>query len=563
MFPISSFQRFWLLVSLLIPLAYGAMTLGFAFQHPHIIQDDVRQHGVWMQRWVDPDLFPDDWIADYFLAVAPVGYRAVYGLGIALGIEPLTLAKLLPTGLAVIASFFMFRLTLRLFPVTPAAVLTVLLFNQQLWLNDDLVSATPRAFLYPIFAAFLDFLAAGSLWPCMGAIALQGCFFPQLVLLAAGVLTVRLLAFHHGGLHFVRDRRAYWFWGIGMGVAIAVLLPFAFTLSDYGAAITAAEMRQLPEYSAAGRNAFFGNHFPLLLFKGAAGLGMPYFPTIVLLGFGLPLLPRQHFPLIRRLTGQIRLLDHLLLASLGLFLAAHILLLRLHFPNRYTYHTWRFALPIATAILVVVVLDAAWKRFCQLRQTARPLSPRQVLVSGLVGLGLLIVVLVPLYPPLVWQFQNWVVGQAPSIYTYLARQPPSIRVASLATEANNIPAFAQRSLYVGREFALPHHPRYYAEILRRAAITVQAQYTPDPTLLRRILADEHIDFWLLDAHAFEPDYLRQQDWLFSSDNQTLVAEAIAHLAQGDRPAIAPLIPRCQVAHTDQLTLLSGKCLSSP
>lgn len=34
-------------------------------------------------------------------------------------------------------------------------------------------------------------------------------------------------------------------------------------------------------------------------------------------------------------------------------------------------------------------------------------------------------------------------------------QPQDIRIASLAEEANNIPTFAQRSILVGREYAIP------------------------------------------------------------------------------------------------------------
>lgn len=559
-FPRTSHQRFWLGISLLIPLVYGAITLALAFQQPYTIQDDVRQHGVWMQRWIDPALFDNDWIADYFLTVAPIGYRAVYGTGIALGLDPQLIAKLLPLPLALIASVFMFRFSLRLFPNTAAAVLTVFLFNQQLWLNDDLVSSSPRAFVYPIFAAFLDFLAAGQVWPCVGAIALQGLFFPQLVLLAVGVLSVRLLELRQGRLRFTQNRRAYWFWGIGTLVAIAILLPFALNLSAYGPAITADPMRQMPEYSAEGRNAFFGNTFPRVLFLGAAGFGLPYFPSVILLGFALPFLSRKRFPLIRRFTGQIRILDDLIAAALVLFLAAHALLLRLHFPNRYTYHTWRFALSVATALLIVVLADAAWKGFRRQREAQQPITFRQRLWIGIVGLVLAIVTLVPLYPPLIWLCQNWRVGQAPAIYAYLAEQPPSIRVASLAEDANNIPAFAQRSVYVGREFALPHHPRYYAEIRRHAAATVTAQYTPDPAVLHQILTEEAIDFWVIEANALSAEYLQNQDWLIHSSIQATTNAAIAHLQQNQTPAIAPLISQCQVVNADPLFLLDATCL---
>ena len=51
---------------------YLALREGFSSQW--VVQDDARQHVFWMLRYLDPQLFPDDLIADYFQSVAPVGY---------------------------------------------------------------------------------------------------------------------------------------------------------------------------------------------------------------------------------------------------------------------------------------------------------------------------------------------------------------------------------------------------------------------------------------------------------------------------------------------------------
>ncbi|MGK7908840.1 MAG: hypothetical protein AB4040_16650, partial [Synechococcus sp.] len=63
--------RFWLLVSVLFGLGFSVMGLLEAFQVPYTIQDDARQHVFWMQRFIDPELFPSDPIADYYQSVAP------------------------------------------------------------------------------------------------------------------------------------------------------------------------------------------------------------------------------------------------------------------------------------------------------------------------------------------------------------------------------------------------------------------------------------------------------------------------------------------------------------
>jgi len=61
-----------------------------------------------------------------------------------------------------------------------------------------------------------------------------------------------------------------------------------------------------------------------------------------------------------------------------------------------------------------------------------------------------------LYPALTKNFPvtNYVVGKAPELYEFLAKQPLDIPVASLALEANNIPTFAKGSILVVSEYAL-------------------------------------------------------------------------------------------------------------
>lgn len=553
-------RRQGLLISLLIPLIYGVLSAIFWLNQPYVIQDDVRHHVVWMQRWADPELFPNDWGMNYFRSVAPLGFQAVYRFAFFLGIEPLAFAKLLPTLLALVASFFIYRLTLRLFPVTFGAVLAVLLFNQQIWLNDDLVSASPRAFVYPIFGAFLDFLAAGAVWPCVGAIALQGLIFPQLAILAVAVLTVRLIKFSKRSLRLSSSGADYRLWALGLGVAIAVLIPFALNVSEYGPIITADQMRAMPEYQVGARNIYFEPLSFRVFFKGSIGPGLPYFPTVVLLGFALPFLPISRFPLIKRLQPQSRLLYDLVAAALGLFGLASLLLLRLHFPNRYTYHTWRFVLSIAAAIVLVVLLERVMQWWGDRPITAPSLWNK--IRVGLVALALATIVLVPFYPPLLRVFQIWIVGKAPTLYEYLAQQPKDIQVASLALESNNIPAFARRSLLVGRELTLPHHIRYYAEIQQRATAVVQGQYSPDPAVLRGVLETYGIDYWLLDANAFDPNYFLQpaQDWLYHSSFNATVEAAIAQLKAGEKGAIAQYIPTCTVLQAKDLILLDARCL---
>ena len=84
---------FWLGLSLAFGLVYGMLVWQQAFAGEYVVQDDARQHVFWMQRFRDPDLFPNDLIADYFQSVAPVGYTWFYKIAALLGINPLLLSN--------------------------------------------------------------------------------------------------------------------------------------------------------------------------------------------------------------------------------------------------------------------------------------------------------------------------------------------------------------------------------------------------------------------------------------------------------------------------------------
>ncbi len=69
---------FWLTLSLTLAAVYAILGIKQAFSAEYMVQDDARQHVFWMMRFVDPELFPNDFIANYFQSVAPAGYSTLY-----------------------------------------------------------------------------------------------------------------------------------------------------------------------------------------------------------------------------------------------------------------------------------------------------------------------------------------------------------------------------------------------------------------------------------------------------------------------------------------------------
>src|SRR5512136_2221929 len=94
----------WLIFSLFFPVVFAIWGMCIGFGSPYVVQDDARQHVFWMARFLDPGLFPNDVIADYFQSVAPIGYKALYKGMALIGVDPSLFNKLLPMLLGLIAT---------------------------------------------------------------------------------------------------------------------------------------------------------------------------------------------------------------------------------------------------------------------------------------------------------------------------------------------------------------------------------------------------------------------------------------------------------------------------
>ncbi|NET59443.1 MAG: hypothetical protein F6K47_25860 [Symploca sp. SIO2E6] len=624
----SNFQIiFWLSLSLAFAAHYSILgyqqSLGQYF-----VQDDARQHVFWMRRFLDPELFPQDLIADYFQSVAPWGYSNLYKVFATIGIDPIVLSKYLPIALGLITTAYCFGVCLEILPVPVAGFMAAVMLNQNLWIEDDLVSATPRAFIYPLLLGFLYYLLRGSLLPCLIAIALQGLFYPQSVFISSGILILRVLQWEtrrRGDAETRRrgdgeTRRQFsipnsqfpipnslfpipnsqfpipnsQFLIPGLGVALLVLLPYAVRDSPFGPIITVDQAKSLPEFWSGGRSTFFRDHPWLFWLGGRSGIlpDMPVTPLFFLTGFLLPILLRypSRFPLVKEVRGKVVILAQLMLASLGMFVAAHLFLFKLHLPNRYTSHSYRITIALAAAIALTLILDAivvwaqgignwelgignweqgrgkglvsdiyrGWCAACGVALKKPGFWTRQVVA---VGIAVLLGMAITLHP-YTWRHfprTQYQLGQLPELYEFFAQQPKDILIASVAEEANNLPTFAQRSILVGSEYAIPYHTGYYEQFRKRVLDLIKAQYSPNLAEVQEFIAQYKVDFWLLDLDAFTPEYLAENQWL--QQFKPVVKEAQIGLEEGRLPALT-LREDCLVFQTEGLVVLEAGCVAN-
>ncbi len=550
---------FWLTLSLTFAAIYGFLGLKQAFGGEYIVQDDARQHVFWMMRFVDRDLFPNDFIANYFQSISPTGYSTLYKIAATIGISPLLLHKILPLFLSLISTYYCFSIALEILPVPMTGFIASLLLNQHMWMTDDLASATPRAFIYPIFLAFLYYLLRRSLLPCLAAIALIGLFYPPYALVAAGILVLRLLDWEKGSLRLSRDRTNYLFCTTGLGVVFLVMLPYALDKSEFGPAYTAAEAKTMPEFAPQGRNAFFRPN-PLDYWLTGRGSGM--FPKSLFTPvthcaawlFPLLLVWRSHFPVAKQIQSNIWLLLQLFLASLVMFLAAHATIFKLYQPGRYTAYSLRFIVVFLSAIALTLILDGVgnWAKTTETKFNIKNLVA--IITTAIIA------VVVVLYPCLVEKFPSvgYVEGKMPELYQFFQQQPPDILIASLAPEVDNLPTFSQRSVVLGKEYAVPYQKGYYTRFRQRVNDLIRAQYSPDRSVVQKFINQYGIDFWMLERQALTLEYVKDYGWIEDFDS---TPKAIASLKQGKIPVLAEAMTNCAVFQNGIVVVLETSCIA--
>ena len=543
--------RFWFSLSLAFSILYAFLGLREGFASEYVVQDDARQHVFWMLRFLDPELFPNDLIADYFQSVAPGGYKAVYQLAAGGGINSPLLNKLLPMVLGIVTTGYCFGVSMQLLPIPATGLMATLLMNQAIWMKDDLVSGTPRAFLYPFFMAFLYYLLRRNLVGVAVAIALLGSFYPQYTFVAVVLLVLRVLDWQN-------NRSDLLLCATGLGVAFLVLLPYALSSSKFGPTITAEAARQLPDFLPGGRTQFFHeNPWHFWINGRRSGFFPRYFfaPATLWLGVLLPIFMRfsDKFTLAKQVKNGVLLLQ-ILLASLVMFFIAHAAIFKLHVPSRYTGYNLRIIMSFAAAIALTILID---KILTSAKEDPFFLIPLSIVPKLCMGMLLILI----FYPAFVSDFPetNYRIGKTPALYEYFQKQPKDILIASLAEEANNLPSFSQRSILTGRKYAVPYQVGYYNEFRQRTSDLIRAQYSPKLTEVKDFIKKYGIDFWLLERTAFTTDYVANDEWL--AQYQPATKAAIEKLKQGAIPALSKVTNRCKVFEVDNLLVLQAECIA--
>ncbi|NEQ44179.1 MAG: hypothetical protein F6K00_11740 [Leptolyngbya sp. SIOISBB] len=502
-------------MSLLFAIYYGYLALQNAFSGPYVIQDDARQHVFWMLRFVEPGAFPNDFMADYYQANAPIGYTWLYRVAATLGLHPYTFSKILPPILGLLGTHYCFQLSLQVMPLPAAAFSSTLMLNQSLWMRDDLMSGTPRAFLYVFLLAFLVYVNRRAIVPCLIVLVLQPLIYPVSGLISAAILIVRLLRIQAGRLVLTSEPQDYWLSGLGLAILVTLLAPYALSSSPYGPTITPAVARTMPEFQPGGRSAYFINNPIKFWFGDRSGIIPTPIFTPPTMAFSL-LFPwlwwRSHSPWIKLIRNRAAILQQMVVASFLLFFAAHITLYTLYLPSRYTHHTIRILFALTASFAIWIVLDNLLQFIAQQTSSQRAIWQKGIagMLTGLITIGLIgYSEFLENFPGLFNSSRN---GVGPELYTFFQETPPDTIIASLTKETSNLHAFTQRSPLISPELGLPYHTGYYEQFRTRVGDLIEAQYSDDLEAVQDFIRQYNIDFWLIDDQSFSSEALAENKW---------------------------------------------------
>jgi hypothetical protein len=240
-----------LLAALLIWLQGGAVLASLEYTlDPYRLNGDAQQQIFPFFRYLEPNSFRGDYIADYYLSSYPLGYRVLYALPAWLGVDPTRVSRALPHALWLCTALGVGAVAHRLGGKLAAFCAMALVLGSNLYLNR-IQGGLPRSFGFPIVALALVGLAYARVGWCVASVLAGALFYP-----VAGVVS----GFSLAALLLLPERSGFsvsgWSWrrristlGITALLSVALLVPSLLGTGRFGGAV---RPRDVPEYPEAG-----------------------------------------------------------------------------------------------------------------------------------------------------------------------------------------------------------------------------------------------------------------------------------------------------------------------
>ena len=496
---------------------------------PSRLNGDAQQQIFPFFRYLSPNAFQHDLIADYYLSSYPLGYRGLYWLGVRFGVDPTALSRALPHLLWVGTTLGVGVAARKLGGCLAAFAAMALMLGSHLYLAR-IQGGLPRSFGFPCLALALVGLAYARASLCIAAVLLGALFYPVAAVIAGFSLAGMLLLPERTGcsVHGWSWRRRAITLGVTGLTAVALLLPSALATRRFGDVVRPDDIAEYPEAGPGGRYSSesrppFGGFFdgvPRLIDQALLGEMDPWSPgahawlvgkareprqsehyrgvSWLLLGAalagGAALLARERAARRVALLGVAALVGH----TLSRFVVPYAYL-----PERYV----AYAVPLLGTLIVVACVAGpfgarfvhGWRRWLALGVQAAYTAALLALFAGRVagGAGL-----------------TANLRRDQQLFDRILALPESAVIAGWPKGVMNaVPYAGRRPALLTHETHQAFHKGYVEEMRRRMRAFVDAYFATSPEPLVRLKRDFGVTHLLVQRSHYKnpPGYFRPFD----------------------------------------------------
>lgn len=518
------------------------------FGNPLLLNDDVRQQIYWMEAWRTPGLFPDDWLTEYAKHYVSFGVRGLYWIASHF-MSPLRFSQFLPGILYVLLGIGVYGCGRALFGRTCAWAASTVFWLMPGFLYN-MSGGLARSFAAPLLTLFLWGWIARNSWLTAAGLLLAALFIPYIGALcgAALVLAWFLWLLKRVSAPPLLTKPRHWLLLL-LAAAMAYAYSFEMARSGYGPMASATEMAGKPEFGELGRFPILPvpSLFYELLYRPFERL-LPFRELgIAVGGVCTVCLAYACYQGARRVSWRksaARLNGILVLscASILMYYAAKMLLLKLFIPSRYLEYTTLLVYTLLIGLCLTPLLGKLGRRSGIL------LFAACILLAG-----------VRLHNEALQDYS----GDA-AMYTAVRSTPKGALFAGHPHTMDNVLAFGHRKVFSSYELTHPWSHGLWKKLKPRLNDLFAAYYAQDLDTVRGFVQKYKIDYFVVDERQFSRDYLNPSrrlmpfyeaahfpDWLqticrtFGLTAQVVVRTRPKQGKPSDHPFFAPFAQRIE------------------
>lgn len=516
----------WLAIVALLALLFGrtlVQQVEFA-SGPYNLNDDIRIVNYYFLRYADPTLFTQDILGRYHTGGTSELYRALYFVVAKVGLWD-EFTRYMPFVLLAICLFGIAAAARAIGGPAAAFVSLALCLSSPLMISR-IAGVLPRAFAFPILAWMAAALVRGRIRTIAVLTIVGAGFYP--VITVIGLLVLGIVLF----LYPTEDRgqastwsfrrRVVWLTVTTLTCAL-LTVPFALRMSEYGHAITPAEIGEFPEAGPGGRHDLVTTPPYAPLTKACERVA-----NGAIRGAGPALIEALRDPVRSNLRLHNTLREWLayvtvlgaalaglrgnlalrrlaaLAAAVGMaYLVALPLAPRLVVPERYTLYGVPVLVVLVVSSFILGFLPAAWRKMRSGLVGTRALA---ILTCGIVVLGVF-----GGRGDIKGGLGTFISAEDKPLFTFVARLPSTVLIAGWPQGTmDSLSVATRRTPFLSRELHVPYHSEMTLLMRKRMNALIEAYFATDPAPLIRLHREFGVSHLLVEPSKLEstPRYFR-------------------------------------------------------